>query len=78
MQFELLVTDPATIKTIKTSLENDNLFVKPITKDNEYTVIRTNIADRLEIESKFPGLMYREYTMTNTPVSYTHLTLPTN
>ena len=68
MQFELLVTDPATIKTIKTSLENDNLFVKPITKDNEYTVIRTNIADRLEIESKFPGLMYREYTMTNTPI----------
>lgn len=68
MPYELLVTDFGSIKPIKTSLENDNLFVKPITKENQITVIRTSITDRTQIESRFPGLLYREYTSTNSPI----------
>ena len=69
MPYELLVAEPALIKTIKTSLENDNLFVKPITKENQFTVIRTNISDSKEIESRFPNIISRQYEYKSTNLS---------
>ena len=74
--YELLVSDPKTIKNIKTELENTDDFIKPIysdsstdttkqttTRSNEpsYKVVRTRIGSLSEVMRRFPGVTYRLY-----------------
>ncbi|SCU89726.1 LAFA_0E20384g1_1 [Lachancea sp. 'fantastica'] len=42
---ELLVTDVACLKQIKTKLEQENAFVKPIVSENGYKVVKTRLIE---------------------------------
>ncbi|SMN22201.1 similar to Saccharomyces cerevisiae YML005W TRM12 S-adenosylmethionine-dependent methyltransferase of the seven beta-strand family [Maudiozyma saulgeensis] len=63
MPLEIVAKDPATIKAIKTALEADSLFVKPIIKEGTNRIIRTSIDEPKQLLTKFPDVEFREYQL---------------
>ena len=63
MPLEIVAKDSVTIKAIKTALEAESLFVKPIIKEDSYRIIRTSIDEPKELISMFPGVEFREYQL---------------
>lgn len=63
MPLEILLKDNTKIKKFKTQLEQTNNFVRPIYRESEYTVIRTNLnSNELDyIQNLFPNEIVREY-----------------
>lgn len=62
MVLELVVRDLKLLKPIKTILENEGLFVKPIYSEGEDKIIRTRISDSNHqlLESLGTGVLIRE------------------
>lgn len=61
MPLEIVVRDQTRIKSIKTQLEQSKNFVKPIKRESDCTIIRTNIDSLDQLTKWFPQEQIREY-----------------
>lgn len=63
--YEIVVSDPRLIKDVKTWLEEQDVFVKPMLQENGNKILRTTLDDKSSVELKFPSLEIREYKTVN-------------
>ncbi|CCF59733.1 hypothetical protein KAFR_0H03230 [Kazachstania africana CBS 2517] len=63
MPLEIVVNDARDIKKTKTRLEEEGLFVKPIYRDGELSIIKTKIESQDILEGMFPRMKFRHYLL---------------